>query len=100
MGDRQRGMEEKAGTNNQIICNIGKQVFDALEVTEQSKLTCFIQMGCCMHKDLNCVKCGTKAMMEMWGRLKKTPPIILANKDNAAVLANQSSGAKPSTAEK
>ena len=92
--------EEKAGADNQIIRDIGKQVFDALEVTEQSKLTCFIRTGCCMHKDLNCVKCGAKAMMEMWGRLKKTPPIILANKDNAAVLANQSSGAKPSAAEK
>ena len=92
--------EEKASADNQIIRNIGKQDFDALDVTEQSKLTCFIQMGCCMHKDLNCVKCGTKAMMEMWGRLKKTLPILLANKDNAVVLANQSSGVKPSTAEK
>ncbi|KDR81599.1 hypothetical protein GALMADRAFT_221466 [Galerina marginata CBS 339.88] len=92
--------EEKAGADNQIIRDIGKQVFDALEVADQEKLTRFIRTGCCMHKDLNCVKGGAKAMAEMWVRLKKTPPIILANKDNAAVLANLSSGAERNATEK
>jgi hypothetical protein len=53
-----------------------------------------------MHKDLNCVKGGAKVLAEMWSKLNKTPPIILANKDNAAVLANPSSGTKRSAAEK
>jgi hypothetical protein len=38
----------------------------------------------------------------MWFKLKKIPPKILANKDNAAVLANcdRSSGAEPTAVEK
>jgi hypothetical protein len=40
-----------------------------------------------MHKDLNAVKGGDKAMQKMWKALNKTPPIILVNKDNAAILA-------------
>jgi hypothetical protein len=53
-----------------------------------------------MHKDLNCIKGGAKAMAEMWMNLKKTPPKLLANKDNAAVLANQPSGTKLTAAKK
>ena len=52
-----------------------------------------------MHKDLNCVKGGDKAMQEMWKNLNKTPPILLANKDNAAVLAHFSGTSDPSRAE-
>jgi hypothetical protein len=39
-----------------------------------------------MHKDLNCLKGGTHAMGEMWTNKKKTPPIMLASKDNAFIL--------------
>ncbi|KDR76527.1 hypothetical protein GALMADRAFT_67262 [Galerina marginata CBS 339.88] len=92
--------DEKAGADAQIIRDIGKQVFDALPQDHQERLTRFIRTGCCMHKDLNCVKGGAKAMAEMWTNLKKTPPRLLANKDNAAVLANRSSGTEPTAAEK
>jgi len=53
-----------------------------------------------MHKDLNCVKGGAKAMGEMWTKLKKTQSILLANKDNAAVLANRSNSGASTAAEK
>jgi hypothetical protein len=71
-----------------------------METSEQEKLMCFICTGCCMHKNLNCVKGGVKAMAEMWIKLMKTPPIILVNKDNAAVLANRATDSEPTAAEK
>jgi len=94
--------DERVGADFQIIQEIGKQVFDALLVAKQKEMTHFIRTGCCMHKDLNCVKGGAKSMADMWLKLGKTPPKILANKDNAAVLAHhdQSSGTEPTAAEK
>ena len=91
--------DEKANTDIEIIKEVGKQVLEKLPEDEQRKLTSFIRTGCCMHKDLNCVKGGDKAMQEMWKTFNKTPPILLANKDNAAVLAHRSGTLDPSTAE-
>lgn len=92
--------EERAKADASIVREIGKQIFDAMPKPDQDSLTRFIRTGCCMHKDLNCVKGGVKAMVEMWIRLKKVPPIILANKDNAAVLANRNPRSAPTQAEK
>ena len=91
--------DEKAKTDIEIIKEVGKQVFDKLPEDEQRKLTSFVRTGCCMHKDLNCVKGGDKAMQEMWKIFNKSPPILLANKDNAAVLAHRSGMSNPTTAE-
>lgn len=52
-----------------------------------------------MHKDLNTVKGGDKSMSEYWTNNNLTPPVLLANKDNAAVLALTSSSTTPSAAE-
>ena len=71
--------DEKAATDIEIMHEVGEQVFDALPLAEQEKLTQCIWTGCCIHKDLNCVKGGTKALEEMWTLLNKTPPILLAN---------------------
>ncbi|PPR01504.1 hypothetical protein CVT26_015127 [Gymnopilus dilepis] len=90
----------RLGADLQIIRDVGKQVFEALPEAEQQKLTRFIRTGCCMHKDLNTVKGGVKSMAEMWTKENKTPPRVLANKDNAAVLANRSAGSEPTAAEK
>ena len=46
----------------------------------------FIWVGCAMHKDMNAMKGGNKAMMAWWAETGNIPPILLANKDNAAVL--------------
>ena len=56
--------DDKAKTDIKIIKEVGKKVFDKLPEDEQQKLTLFIRTGCCMHKDLNCVKGGDKAMQE------------------------------------
>jgi hypothetical protein len=39
-----------------------------------------------MHRDLNCVKGGNAEMTTWWDENNVTGPILLANKDNAAVL--------------
>jgi len=91
--------DEKAAIDVEIVRGVGKQVFDALPEAEQTKLTRFIRTGCCMHKDLNCVKGGAKALEEMWSVLKKTPPMLLANKENALTLANQSDPSAPTANE-
>lgn len=91
--------DARAAADIEIVREVGKQVFDALPAGEQEKLTRFIRTGCCMHKDLNCVKAGAKALEEMWVLLNKTPPILLANKENAYTLANRSSASAPMAAE-
>ena len=91
--------DEKAAADIEIVREVGKQVFDALPLAEQEKLTRCIRTGCCMHKDLNCVKGGAKALEEMWTLLNKTPPILLANKENAYTLANRSNASMPTAAE-
>ncbi|RDB17366.1 hypothetical protein Hypma_001834 [Hypsizygus marmoreus] len=78
--------DEKAALDVKIVREIGLEVFQCLSKTDQEKLTRFIRTGCCMHKDLNTFKWGDKAMQNFWILLRKTPPILLANKDNAAVL--------------
>ncbi|EIW78064.1 hypothetical protein CONPUDRAFT_75796 [Coniophora puteana RWD-64-598 SS2] len=45
-----------------------------------------VRAGCCMHKDLNCVKGGNTAMMAYWEKAGVKGPIPLPNRDNAAVL--------------
>jgi hypothetical protein len=70
---------------------------------EQERMTCFVRTGCCMHKDLNTFKGGDKAMQVYWAKNNKTPPILLANKDNAALLATRNAdmdSSGPTTAEK
>ncbi|KDR65765.1 hypothetical protein GALMADRAFT_81499 [Galerina marginata CBS 339.88] len=91
--------EERAAADIEIVREIGKQVFETLPEDHRRRLTCFIRTGCCMHKDLNCNKGGDKAMQEMWGKEDETPPILLANKDNAAVLAHQTDDSTPTNAE-
>ncbi|KAF9552336.1 hypothetical protein CPC08DRAFT_698685 [Agrocybe pediades] len=93
--------DTRAAADIEIIREVGRQVFKTLPKDHQNKLQSFVRVGCCMHKDLNCFKGGDKSLQGMWGAEQATPPILLANKDNAAVLANRTPGTKsaPSSAE-
>ncbi|KAI0708898.1 hypothetical protein C8T65DRAFT_695745 [Cerioporus squamosus] len=44
------------------------------------------RLGCAMHKDLNAVKGGASVMGPAWIEMGATPPILLANKENASTL--------------
>jgi hypothetical protein len=70
-----------------------------LPAEEQEWLMRFIRTGCCMYKDLNCVCVGDKAMQDYWVKNNKTWPILLANKDNVAVLAQHDGSAAEKCAE-
>jgi hypothetical protein len=82
--------EDKAMYNNEMIKdltrNLGEAAYDILPEHEKNVLDLFVWAGCCMHKDLNSVKGGNKAMMAWWGENNVPGPIRLANRDNAAVL--------------
>lgn len=92
--------EEQNLHNVNILQSIGREAIAKLPETEQHKLQIFIRTGCCMHKDLNTVKGGDKAMQEYWGGSGKAGPILLANKDNAAILSASRNLSNPSAAEK
>ncbi|CAA7263684.1 unnamed protein product [Cyclocybe aegerita] len=73
--------DEKAKADIEIVREVGKQVFDALPTEEQEVLTHFIRTGCCMHKDLNCVKASVKSMDEMTTQQSWPAGMICRNKD-------------------
>lgn len=78
---------EQSHLDLEILRSIGRDEIEKLPPTEQRDLQIFIRTGCCMHKDLNTVKGGDKALQESWEKRGKARPILLANKDNTAVLS-------------
>jgi len=82
--------EEKAKIGSDMMKDmtqrLGKDAYNKLSDQEKRKLDLFVWAGCCMHKDLNSVKGGNKAMMEFWAQLGVVGPILLANRDNAPVI--------------
>ncbi|KAF8160013.1 hypothetical protein B0H34DRAFT_797195 [Crassisporium funariophilum] len=90
----------RARADVDIVREVGRQVLAGMSDKDRERLTLFIRTGCCMHKDLNTVKGGDKAMQAFWKETKKTPPILLANKDNAAVLSVSNHALEPTAAER
>jgi hypothetical protein len=78
-----------------IVTVLGKEAYDALNSTERRSLDLFIWAGCYMHKDLNSFRGGNIEMMLEWPQLGLPGPILLANKDNAALLQNVLDPAHP-----
>ncbi|KAJ7123270.1 hypothetical protein C8R43DRAFT_1148103 [Mycena crocata] len=67
--------------------HLGSKAYDELPESQQLILKRFIKAGCWGHKDLNATAGGAKAMEAAWEKLQLTPPVLLANKDNAATIA-------------
>ncbi|KAF8221424.1 hypothetical protein L208DRAFT_1371956 [Tricholoma matsutake] len=65
---------------------LGKEVYNQLPGDEKRIIDLFIWAGCCMHKDQNSFQGGNTEMMEQWEKSGYTPPLLLANKQNAAIL--------------
>jgi hypothetical protein len=82
----EKAKHEAAIMKNTLIA-FGEEEFNLLPPEEQAILDIFIWVGCGCHKDANAVQGGNKAMMEHWPKNGLCPPVLLANKDNAAVLA-------------
>ncbi|KAJ7292581.1 hypothetical protein C8J57DRAFT_1042576 [Mycena rebaudengoi] len=85
-------VEEQAARDarlmSEIVAVLGKEAYDALSPTDRREIDLFIWAGCCMHKDQNSFKGGNAEMMAEWPKLGLPGPILLANKDNAAILRN------------
>ena len=69
-----------------VVLKLGHDAYLHLPSEEKDKIDLFVRTGCAMHKDLNCFKGGSAAMANWWKENSEDGPILLANKDNAAVL--------------
>lgn len=72
----------------EVALQLGKTMYGELSDHEKHAFELFFRGGCCMHKDLNAVKGGDKEMCGIWKSLKVHGPVLLANKDNMAVLTD------------
>jgi hypothetical protein len=83
--DLERAKREVA-LMDEIKSDLGREAYTALDPAEKREIDLFVWAGCCMHKDLNCFKAGNMALMAWWDKSGNTPPITLANKQNAEIL--------------
>ncbi|KAJ7743197.1 hypothetical protein B0H16DRAFT_1727923 [Mycena metata] len=85
---------------NDILTILGREAYNALNPADRRMLDLFVWGGCCMHKDLNSFRGGNTEMMLEWKKIPGTVgPILLANKDNAALLQNLLDPAQPQNVE-
>ena len=70
-----------------MAAHLGAEELDLLSPERRGLLTRMIFAGYWAHKDHNCSKAGVAGMQAAWEILGLTPPILLANKDNAATIA-------------
>jgi hypothetical protein len=75
----------------QLIIKLGKEAYEMLSDHEKKIMKLFIWAGCGCHKDLNTVQGGYAAAMQWWIDNDVEPPVLLANRDNAAVLKEMTS---------
>ncbi len=96
-------LEERLQYDKEMMLSLtqelGAQEYGKLTDLEKWKFDLFLWGGCCMHKDLNMVKGRDKGIGEFWKSKGLMLPILLANKDNAAVLASASIGGECTAAE-
>ncbi|TFK74719.1 hypothetical protein BDN72DRAFT_874903 [Pluteus cervinus] len=82
--------EEQLRRDEQLIRDIrealGQEEYDKLPADERRALDFFVWVGCCMHKDQNSFAGGNTEMMAWWEKNGETPPLLLANKQNAETL--------------
>ena len=72
----------------QTLILLGEDKYAEMSEEEWHDLDFFVWTGCGCHKNLNSVSGGNTSMMAWWAENNITPPILLANRDNAAVLNN------------
>jgi len=83
--------ESLAQMSKKLVIELGKDAYAMMSEEEQKTLSLFIWAGCGCHKDLNSVHGGYAAIASWWKKNNISGPVLLANQDNAAVLAETSS---------
>ena len=78
--------EKRAKMVENVVQELGKGVFELLDLREKRLLRLFIWAGCGCHKDLNTVRGGYTAMEKWWKEHHIEGPTLLANRDNDMVL--------------
>lgn len=89
---------------NTAVRALGQAAFDTLSADEKRWASLFIWAGCGMHKELNALKYGAKAMKDWWDSdeakaMGAVPPIPLYNEDNAAAILDPTSSSSKARAE-
>lgn len=89
---------------NTAVRALGQAAFDTLSEDEKRWASLFIWAGCGMHKELNALKYGAKAMKDWWDSddakaIGAVPPIPLYNEDNAAAILDPTSSSSKARAE-
>ncbi|KAI5895940.1 uncharacterized protein SCHCODRAFT_02492628 [Schizophyllum commune H4-8] len=80
--------EKETALTRSAAKEVGELAYARLNPDEKKKMSLFLFTGCCMHKELNSVKGGDARMRTYYATHPEIiPPVLLANKDNAAVLA-------------
>ena len=77
--------EKELSMMHELTESLAPRTLEILSDEEKRRLRIFVWTGCGMHKDLNAVKGGVLMMQEEWKRYG-VAPVLLANKDNSAVL--------------
>ncbi|TFY75731.1 hypothetical protein EWM64_g8282 [Hericium alpestre] len=88
----------------QAIHELGEHHFASLTPEDQRWSNLFLWAGCGMHKEMNSVKWGARSMEHFWSssqaqELGAVAPIPLFNKENAAVIADETASTSKTRAE-
>ncbi|KAF9478411.1 hypothetical protein BDN70DRAFT_767364, partial [Pholiota conissans] len=75
----------------QLCLQFGEESWNKLSEEDRQQAQLFVWCGCSMHKEMNSVKGGAKAMARYWQDLNIQGPVKLMNRDNAAAVAMGSS---------
>lgn len=78
--------EKLAELLQDLSIELGEKEWENLSPEQQEEMLEFFWVGYGMHKDLNGVKGGNSAMAKWWLETGTPGPILLANRDNAAVI--------------
>src|SRR5882762_9291554 len=70
----------------QVLISLGESEYSSLIEEQHRELDFFVWVGCGCHKNTNTVLGGHIAVMKWWEENGLPGPILLANKDNTAVL--------------
>ena len=69
-----------------LVIKLGEEVYNSMSEDEKRILKLFIWVGCGCHKDLNTVQGGYAELLKCYAVLGIPHPVLLPNRDNAAVI--------------
>ncbi|EJD45180.1 hypothetical protein AURDEDRAFT_64700, partial [Auricularia subglabra TFB-10046 SS5] len=79
---------------DEVAVRMGWERFSDLDPQTQASVDFFYHFGCEMHKELNTVVAGNKALQEFWAKTGYTAAMKLVNQDNSVSAASGSEALK------